>query len=209
MSKRRPSHNYSEDTKKMCLELTDDSNTEGRVAVTALTRQRNVPSRRTIQYWRHNEQHPHTPSSPPQKKGPKSKLNLGEIYVVGGWILERDAEHKIVSGNNVIDFIMESFEEKVVKSTVSKYLAKISFASHSAKVRDPKYNRPGLAKQLLSYAVKLRRELREVPDSRIVCVDVCKFSSYSLVLRTYSPIGKKKFFSLSIFFYIHKLIFIL
>jgi hypothetical protein len=61
-------------------------------------------------------------------------LSLEEIYMVGRWILEQDQAHRIVFGVSIIGFIQETFEKTLSKKTVSKYMTKIGFSSHSAKV---------------------------------------------------------------------------
>jgi hypothetical protein len=98
--------------------------------------------------------------------------------VVGGWVLEQDARHEIVSGAKIKDFISEAFNEYINKGTVSRYMGKIHISSHLAKMRDPKYLRKGMAMAVLQFGIALHNTLLDIPHSRIVCADVCKFSSY-------------------------------
>lgn len=189
LHKRRPSHNYSEETKRRCLEMINKNNNNRAFSLRALAKLPNNPSRTTLQTWVRENQQVNTPPLPPKRHGPTPKLSMGEIMVVGGWILEEGQHHEVVSGNKVREFVLESFNEHISKPTVSRYLQKVAITSHSAKIRDPKYLRRTLTRDLHKFLLNLHKSLRGVPLSKIVCVDVCKFSSYNLVLRTYSPTG--------------------
>jgi hypothetical protein len=156
MHKRRPSHNYTQETKKKCLELIGEGNNEGVVSLRGLAQDPLAPARSTLQEWRRREKNKDTPHPPPKKRGPPPKLTWGEILVVGGWIFEQNAMREVVSGRHVATFIGDSFNEQVVKGTVSKYLGKLHITSHSSKVKEPKYLRPNLVKTLHQYGIKLR-----------------------------------------------------
>ncbi len=117
MGKRRPSHNYSEDTKRLCLEIIHKKKCKKAVPILTLSKQPNASSRKTLQYWKHKEQVGDSLNSNYGKMGPEPKLSYEKILVVSGWVFEQAKDHQIISGARVKDFI---FNKVVSKSIVSK-----------------------------------------------------------------------------------------
>ena len=159
------------------------------MTVREMASQPGAPSERTLHRWKHDARISHEERQPPHKRGRPSKLSWGENLVIGGWVLERDALHEITTPPNIADFVNESFGICTSPSTVSRLMHRVGLSSHAIKPRDSKYIRKGLDVELFNFLLKFRKETERVEPSRIVCVDVTNFGSYSHHLRTYSPIG--------------------
>jgi transposase len=80
------------------LELSNNQNGNGVVSVRRLTKQPGAPSKTTVYRWQQQEKTKDSPKPPPPIRGRPVKLSEGEWLVVGGWVMEQDKQHHIVSG---------------------------------------------------------------------------------------------------------------
>lgn len=186
---------YPKHTKDICLDIAVVPRSERSISLRAFTRQPHAPSKTTVYRWQQEAQQANSSPKLPMRKGPPPKLSEGESQVVIGWLLQRRLKKKRVSGKSVIDFTKRAFGVSITKSTVTRLLNKKHITAHIGRHRDKKYLRPHLVRTLLAYGLQLRRDLATLPDSRKVTVDVCKFSSYGKLLRTYAPEGTYLTFS--------------
>ena len=193
MRKRRPSHNYSEDAKRMCLQqvqVGDERNGENRGSVYRFCERRGTPSPSTIYRWKRElAPLPQDPATiPPQGRPPK--LSLMERKVVGGWVLDRASKHEKTDAHSVCSFIADAFREDVSKSWVSHNLSSLALTSYQAANCPQKYNKPNIISTLHRFLLDFYASIDgELEDAKVVAVNNVRFAHSQAVLRTYGPEG--------------------
>ena len=58
------------------------------------------------------------------------KLSIEERYVIGGWVIEQDREHKLVGADSIRSFVADSFHETVSPAWVTRTMHSLHLTSH-------------------------------------------------------------------------------
>lgn len=193
MKRSRPPHNYDDGTKRLCLAkvgVGPERKLPNKVSAYSFCNTKGTPHPTTIYRWKREKNKPPSPSDEIPMLSRPPKLSIVERYVIGGWVLERDAEHEIASGEAVCSFIADSFHEQVSLSWVSRTMASLHLTSHREAVKKQKYRQPGIARALHTFLNELRETIdNEYEASQVVAVDNVRFTHPSPILRSYGPQG--------------------
>lgn len=192
-NRKKPRHNYSEDTKKLCLaqtELRKKRKQKQKPTPYTYCKNEETPDASTVYRWKREEAAPSRDPASLPPRGRPPKLSRMEQLVVGGWVLHRVKAHKQTSINAIQKFIATNFNEDVSIGWVSTHMQALHLSSHQAANRPSKYKRPQLPQELYRFLKALRSKIDELGDpSRVVAVDTVRFTHPEYVLRTYAPEG--------------------
>ncbi|KAL6042767.1 hypothetical protein QOT17_024258 [Balamuthia mandrillaris] len=167
-SRKRPRHNYSEDTKKLCLAQTEPT-------PYAFCKNADTPDASTVYRWKRQEAAPPRDPAVHSPHGRPPKLSRQKQLVVGGWVLFYVKAHKQTSINAIQKFITASFQEDVSIAWVSIHMKALHRSSHQAANKPSKYARPQLLQELYQFLK--------------VAVDTVRFTHPEYILRTYASQG--------------------
>ncbi|KAL6064515.1 hypothetical protein QOT17_010913 [Balamuthia mandrillaris] len=103
-SRKRPRHNYSEDTKKLCLAQTEPT-------PYPFLKNADTPDASTVNRWKRQEAAPPRDPAVLSPRGRPPKLSRQEQLVVGGWVLSHAKAHKQTSINAIQKLVATSFQE--------------------------------------------------------------------------------------------------
>lgn len=191
VNKKRPKHNFNAQVKNTTLAVYGINKYSKATSRQGLGTKKSIPSKRTVRRWQQQAREGNLELSPIHKGGIPPKLSEAESLVLGGWILERNKQYKRVAGKDIIEWVKKSFNELISKTMVSTITSKLHITTHYAKVKERKYLRPSLVSDMFNFMLTFRKDHPNLSPSRIVAIDVCKFSIYGRLLRSYSPEGKK------------------
>ena len=133
MKRTRPSHNYSKDVKRICLQkvgVGDERKKKNKGSVYHFCENKGTPSPSTLYRWKRELAAPPQDPATILPQGCPPKLSLKEKKVVGGWVLDRASKHEKTDAHAVRSFIADSFREDVSKSWESRNLSSLSLTSH-------------------------------------------------------------------------------
>ena len=110
--------------------------------------------------------------------------------VVGGWVLARLRKRKSVTGEDIINFISQTFDEKYDKIEMSRLMHSLHFSSHRIRGVTARELPEDEIKIIESFLKDLHQIIEGVyTHSQIVSMDQTGFWNCGTVLRSYSPCG--------------------
>ncbi|KAL6073185.1 hypothetical protein QOT17_005152 [Balamuthia mandrillaris] len=134
-SRKRPRHNYSEDTKKLCLAQTEvrkKRKQKKKPTPYAFCKNADTPDASTVYRRKRQEAAPPWDPAVLPPRGRPPKLSRQEQLVVGGWVLSCVKAHKQTSIKAIQKFIAASFQEDVSIGWVSTHMKALHLSSHQA-----------------------------------------------------------------------------
>ena len=193
VKRQRPPHNYSEDTKEMCLHhvgVGEERKQKSKVSAYTFTADASGPDPSTIYRWKRQQQAPSRDPMTVVPRGRPPKLSSIEKNILGGWVLDRAENHERTSAHDIVAFVAENFQEQVSKQWVSNTMQGLQLTSHRATKRPQKYKKPNLVGKLHTFLCNLRNKIDgKLESSQVVAIDNVRFSHPQAILRSYSPKG--------------------
>jgi transposase len=149
-----------------------------------------APHRDTIRRWEVRQLKGESLETNTSNWGAPALMTHGEKEVLAGWVLLREKNNEVTTGQDVINFVLEAFGVEVDKSWVSHTMHSLGFSSQ--KTQDAHEKKPLYTKmsEIKSFIQSIRDLIEDgVELSRIVCADETPFWNSGAVLRSYAVKG--------------------
>lgn len=192
-SDRPKRHNFSQETKEICLSLLlGVGGTQ--IHESTLANYQGLPNARTLRRWKRDTLSPPTVIDPPKKRGRPSVLTSNELDIIGGFVLFCAEQHQTCGISEIQAFVEDVFDVAVAPAFVSRHMKELGFTSHRA--ASMRYTYGG--KESISSAVRFLQEvqpvLRDVPNREsVVAIDQISFWDCGIIQSSYGPIGGYQF----------------
>lgn len=188
-SNRPKRHNYSQESKEICLSLMLGEG-HSPISATTLANYQGLPNARTLRRWKHDVLSPPTAIHPAKKRGRPSVLTSRELDILGGFVLFCAEHHQTCGISEIQAFVEDVFDVKVAPTYVSRHMKELGFTTHRAASMRYTYGGKESVSSAVQFLEEVQPVLRDVPTREsVVAIDQISFWDCGIIQSTYAPIG--------------------